>query len=127
VLLPHPATASSARHAIAPATRNPVFFERNWLKVSAARAKNASKAAGGKVYGAEGGTNVVDLAVVEMVSVTCEVVVTEGGLKLQSAPAGSPLHEKVIAPSPELVACDVHKHGSCGSCRHAQARILKRK
>lgn len=102
LLPPHPATAANARQAIAPANLNLAFFDLNWLSVSAANPKNASKATGG-IRGADGGTNVVDFAVVEMLSVTCEVVVTEGGLKLHAVPAGNPLQEKVIAPSPELL------------------------
>src|SRR6478609_7448380 len=46
------------------------------------------------------GENTMDFAVVAILIVTCEVVVTDAGLKLHVAPEGSPLQAKVIAPSP---------------------------
>ena len=43
------------------------------------------------------------LAVVAMLTVTCPLAVTDGGLKVQVASAGKPLHANVIVPRPRLL------------------------
>src|ERR1051326_1063854 len=44
----------------------------------------------------------MDFAVVAILIVTCELAVTDAGLKLHVAPEGNPLQAKLIAPRPGL-------------------------
>src|ERR1041385_2057311 len=99
ILTPHPASRSNAATAI-PAANLSLSFLVCRLSTVAMMLRSASSAAYGSIGHGSRGENTTDFAVVAMLMVTGEVVVTDGGLKLHVAPAGSPLQAKVIAPSP---------------------------
>src|ERR1043166_1507387 len=99
ILTPHAASRSNAATAI-PAANLSLSFLVCQLSTVAMMLRSASSAAYGSIGHGSRGENTTDFAVVAMLMVTGEVVVTDGGLKLHVAPAGSPLQAKVIAPSP---------------------------
>src|ERR1044071_4830499 len=100
----HPANNSSPMQASPAASRVLNLFFPPRLSASAVMPRSPSKAGncGGNLPGPSG--SAVDFAVVTMLIVTCEVAVTDAGLKLHVDKAGRPLQAKVIAPRLPLFA-----------------------